>query len=140
MNPYRVLGVRENAPDEEIARAYKRLAKKYHPDLNPNNADASGKMGEINRAYEDIRALRRSGTAFRQSAPADPDAQARREYTYYYRRPKMDPVAMILLAVVVFLLVRFVLNLLFGGYYYMYGSYGQPGIGPAGYAYNVTTP
>ena len=36
-NPYTVLGVSEAASDEEIRAAYRRLAKKYHPDLNPND-------------------------------------------------------------------------------------------------------
>lgn len=121
MNPYRILGVGENASDETVARAYKRLAKKYHPDLNPGNAAAAAKMGEINRAYSDIKAMRQQSASRSDGGPEpgkayDPDAEARRDYTYYYRKPRMDPVMMILAAVVMFFLIRLILNVLFGGY------------------------
>ena len=55
MDPYKVLGVSPNASDEEIKQAYRRLAKKYHPDLNPGDAAAAKKMQEINAAYEKIK-------------------------------------------------------------------------------------
>lgn len=134
MNPYSVLGVSESASDEDIAKAYKRLAKKYHPDLNPGNDAAARKMGEINRAYDDIKAMRQNGTSYRDNDPGrqtgqgayDPFAAARRSYTYYYRKPKIDPMGMILAAVVMIFLVRFLLSLMFGGfatYYYVDPGY-----------------
>lgn len=55
MNPYEVLGVSENASEEEIKRAYKKLVKKYHPDRYQNNplADlAEEKLQEVNEAYD----------------------------------------------------------------------------------------
>lgn len=58
-NPYKVLGVPDGASEEECTKAYKKLAKKYHPDLNPNNKEAEEKMAEINAAYDQIK----NGTA-----------------------------------------------------------------------------
>lgn len=54
-DPYKVLGVSPDASDEEIKQAYRRLAKKYHPDLNPGDEVAAQKMQEINAAYEQIK-------------------------------------------------------------------------------------
>lgn len=59
-DPYAVLGVRPDCSDEELAKAYKRLAKRYHPDLNPDNASAADRMGQINRAYDEIKRQRKS--------------------------------------------------------------------------------
>ncbi|MDO4744957.1 MAG: DnaJ domain-containing protein [Bacillota bacterium] len=55
MNPYEVLGISENASEEEIKRAYKEMVKKYHPDKYQNNplADlAEEKLQEVNEAYD----------------------------------------------------------------------------------------
>ena len=54
-DPYKVLGVSPDASDEEIKRAYRKLAKKYHPDLNPGDQEAARKMQEVNAAYEQIK-------------------------------------------------------------------------------------
>lgn len=54
-DPYKVLGVSPDASDEEIKRAYRKLAKQYHPDLNPGDPVAAKKMQEINAAYEQIK-------------------------------------------------------------------------------------
>ena len=54
-DPYKVLGVGPDASDEEIKKAYRRLAKKYHPDLNPGDEEAAKKMQEVNAAYEQIK-------------------------------------------------------------------------------------
>lgn len=54
-DPYKVLGVSPSATDEEIAKAYRQMAKRYHPDLNRNDPDAARKMSEINAAYDQIK-------------------------------------------------------------------------------------
>ena len=55
MDPYKVLGLEPGASDEEVKQAYRRLAKKYHPDLNPGDAEAARKMQEVNEAYDRIK-------------------------------------------------------------------------------------
>lgn len=53
-SPYTVLGLKDNATADEVKAAYRRLAKKYHPDLNPGSKEAEQKMKEINEAYDMI--------------------------------------------------------------------------------------
>ncbi len=50
-NPYEVLEVDTSITSDELKKQYRRLAKKYHPDLNPNDDEASEKLKEINEAY-----------------------------------------------------------------------------------------
>ncbi|MBI5930698.1 MAG: J domain-containing protein [Chloroflexi bacterium] len=49
---YQILGVSRTADEKEIKKAYRRLARQYHPDANPNNKDADEKIKEINEAYQ----------------------------------------------------------------------------------------
>ena len=49
---YEVLGVEKNATSEQIKKAYRKLAKKYHPDMNPGDDEAANKFKEVNEAYE----------------------------------------------------------------------------------------
>lgn len=63
-NPYEVLGVSENAGDEEIKKAYRRLSRLYHPDANINNPDrneAEEKFKEVQQAYNAIMNKESSG-------------------------------------------------------------------------------
>jgi molecular chaperone DnaJ len=49
---YELLGVKKDATDKDIKQAYRRMARKYHPDVNPGNKSAEAKFKEINAAYE----------------------------------------------------------------------------------------
>src|ERR671936_567547 len=49
---YEILGVARTAKEDEIKKAYRKLARKYHPDLNPNNKQSEEKFKEIQEAYE----------------------------------------------------------------------------------------
>ena len=70
-NPYQVLGVSPNASDEEIKKAYRDLAHKYHPDRYQDSdlsELASEKMKEINAAYEEIHRLRTEGGGYQSAS------------------------------------------------------------------------
>ena len=66
-NPYDVLGVPQNASDDEIKKAYRELTRKYHPDANVNNplADlAEEKFKEVQEAYDEIMRQREQGGGY----------------------------------------------------------------------------
>lgn len=150
MNPYDVLGVDAGATDEEIAKAYKRLAKRYHPDLNPGDAAAAERMGQINRAYDDIKAMRQRGPGpgpggYRPGAGpvyGDPFDAFFRGGAYYYNyssssRPRRSPIGMIIAVLVMIFVIRLMLSILFGGfggYYYVSPGYGGGTGGYYGYS------
>lgn len=73
-DPYKVLGVSPDASDEEIKKAYRALARKYHPDKYRDSdlADlASEKMKEVNAAYEEIQNIRKNGGSSRNNGGSD---------------------------------------------------------------------
>lgn len=78
-NPYEVLGVSPDCSEEELKSAYRKLAKQYHPDLNPGDEYAARRMNEINAAYEQIK-----------NPPKGPGAYTpygQQTYTYYGAQP-----------------------------------------------------
>lgn len=63
-DPYKILGVSPTSTEDEVTAAYRKLAKKYHPDLNPGNAEADRKMKEINAAYDAIKTQNTGGATY----------------------------------------------------------------------------
>ena len=86
-DPYKILGVSPDASDEEIKRAYRALAKKYHPDRNPGDTEAAKKMQQINAAYEQIKNPDKGYEPFRgyQQNQENNAFQAAYHYIRYHR-------------------------------------------------------
>lgn len=67
-DPFSTLGISANASEDEIKSAYRKLAKKYHPDVNGGSAEAEAKMKEINEAYSEALKIKRSGGTYNPNA------------------------------------------------------------------------
>ena len=67
-DPFSVLGISQNATEDEIKSAYRKLAKQYHPDVNGGSAEAEAKMKEINEAYSEALKIKRSGGTYNPGA------------------------------------------------------------------------
>ena len=69
MDPHSVLGVPAGAGEEEVAHAYRELAKRFHPDHRPDDPEAARRMAEINRAYELLRDAQEDAVERRSTTP-----------------------------------------------------------------------
>lgn len=81
-DPYQILGVQKNADLEDIKKSYRKLAKKYHPDLNPGNKEAEKKFKEVSHAFDQI------GTAEARAKfdRGETDEQQQKQYEEFMKR------------------------------------------------------
>lgn len=79
--PYETLGVEQTATLEEIKKAYRKLAKKYHPDINPGNKEAEKKFKEVSHAFDLIGTEEAKGKYDR----GETEEQQREKYEQYYK-------------------------------------------------------
>ncbi len=96
-DPYKTLGVAKTATDEEIRKAYRKLAKEHHPDLNPGNEEAEARFKDISAAYTLLSDAekRRAYDAGEIGESGEPQAERRfyRDYAgagagFRYQRPE----------------------------------------------------
>ena len=111
-DPYRVLGLSPGASKDEVTKAYRKLAKKYHPDLNPGDEQAAKKMAEVNAAYDSII----NGTPYGPRAQQSPYTQQRTTSSYGGNTAQG--------------------SYSYGPYGYGTGGYGQQGSGQQGQYYD----
>ncbi len=77
MDYYQLLGVAKTASADDIRKAYRKLARKYHPDLNPGNTTAEQKFKEINQAYEILSDAEKRAAYDLESQPPPPGGSSR---------------------------------------------------------------
>ncbi len=82
-DPFSVLGISSSATEDEIKSAYRKLAKKYHPDLNPGDKAAEQKMREVNEAYTRALQIKKTG----QDPYRDPYGSSSSGSSGYYQNP-----------------------------------------------------
>jgi DnaJ-class molecular chaperone len=93
-DPYAVLGVARTASEDEIRKAYRKLARKFHPDVNPNDGKAEARFKEISFAYEilsDKEKRARYDEFGAQSTAAGFDPEQAREYARWSRGARRSP-------------------------------------------------
>jgi len=93
-DPYALLGVAKTATEDEIRKAYRKLARKYHPDVNPNDSKAEDRFKEISLAYEvlsDKEKRARYDEFGAQSFAQGFDPAQAREYTRWSRGARRSP-------------------------------------------------
>ncbi|WP_451982479.1 DnaJ C-terminal domain-containing protein [Azospirillum endophyticum] len=81
-DPYEVLGVKRDASDDDIRRAYRKLAKKFHPDLNPDNSQAEERFKAVSAAHEFLSDPDKRGRYDRGEIDAS-GAERRPDHSYY---------------------------------------------------------
>jgi len=84
---YEILGVAKNASEAELKAAYRALAKKFHPDLNPGNKEADARFKEINAAY-DLLSDKEKRAAYDRG---EMDASGQQQQQHYYRDYAQGP-------------------------------------------------
>lgn len=87
-DPYKVLGIQQGASQDEIKRAYRQRAKENHPDLHPDDPNATQKMNEINEAYDMLmNPGKYQQRAAQEQARQQAQQQAQQQYQSYYGNP-----------------------------------------------------
>ncbi|WP_137390903.1 DnaJ C-terminal domain-containing protein [Rhodoligotrophos defluvii] len=84
-DPYKILGVARDASDKDIQKAYRALAKKHHPDLNPGDAEAEKRFKEISVAYDLLSDPEKRARYDRGEIDASGNEQAQHYQRRYYR-------------------------------------------------------
>src|SRR5947207_3930400 len=95
---YKILGVKKDAKPDEIKKAYRGLARKYHPDVNPGDKSAEAQFKEVQHAYDILsdqekraRYDRYGDAAFEGMAAAGPRTSAA-DFTYRFGEPGFESV------------------------------------------------
>jgi molecular chaperone DnaJ len=96
-NFYELLGINKTATDKDIKAAYRRMARKYHPDVNPGNKSAESKFKEINAAYEVLSDTAKRakydkyGEKWQYADQLDQQAEQQGQYRQYYSGREGEP-------------------------------------------------